>query len=145
VLKREKAESEKTDITGKRILLFEDNYLNAEITSLLLKQRGASVAVAENGKQGLDIYEQAPPCSFDVVLMDIRMPIMDGYEATRRIRHSDKPDAAAIPIIAMTAEAFEEDIRRAGRAGMSGYLTKPIDPEKLVSAIARAAEKQVNF
>jgi signal transduction histidine kinase/ActR/RegA family two-component response regulator len=143
--KKEKAESEKTDITGKRILLFEDNYLNAEITSLLLKQRGASVAVAENGKQGLDIYEQAPPCSFDVVLMDIRMPIMDGYEATRRIRHSDKPDAAAIPIIAMTAEAFEEDIRRAGRAGMSGYLTKPIDPEKLVSAISRAAEKQVNF
>jgi two-component system sensor histidine kinase/response regulator len=74
--------------------------------------------------------------------MDIRMPVMDGYEATRRIRQSDKPDAEAIPIIAMTAEAFEEDIRRAGKAGMNGYLTKPIDPEKLVSAIALAAESR---
>jgi signal transduction histidine kinase/CheY-like chemotaxis protein len=132
----------KVNISGMNILLFEDNYLNAEITSLLLKQRGAAVTVAENGKEGLDIYEQAPPRSFDVVLMDIRMPVMDGYEATRRIRQSDKPDAEAIPIIAMTAEAFEEDIRRAGKAGMNGYLTKPIDPEKLVSAIALAAESR---
>lgn len=118
-------------IANLNILLVEDNELNTEVAKALLTSEGAQVVCAANGKQALDLFCSKPAGTFDVVLMDIMMPVMNGYEAARAIRRSDKRDATTIPIIAMTANAFIEDARAAKEAGMNAHVSKPIDLEVL--------------
>jgi len=122
-------------LAGKKILLCEDNYLNAEIASILLTEKGLVVETAQNGREGLERYTASAPGEFAAILMDIRMPVMDGYEATRALRALDRADAASVPVIAMTGDAFEEDVRQAHEAGMDDHLTKPIDPERLFKVL----------
>jgi len=121
----------KVSLEGKHILLCEDNELNAEIAKMLLVSKKIIVTTAHNGQEGVDLFSQSQPGTFDGILMDIRMPMLNGFEATQAIRKLERPDAKTIPIIAMTADAFEEDMRRAQEAGMAGYITKPIEPDKL--------------
>lgn len=120
----------------RRILLVEDNELNMEIACSLLEMSGFEVEVAENGKAALEVFEASSKGYYAVVLMDIRMPVMDGLEATRRIRALDRMDAKHVPIIAMTANAFEEDRAAALLAGMTDYLVKPLDMEVLLQKLA---------
>ena len=126
------------NLSGKRVLLVEDNYLNAEIATLMLKEKDILVSLAENGKAGAEAFAASAPGAFDAILMDIRMPVMNGYEATRAIRSMDRPAAKTIPILAMTADAFEEDLRRAKDAGMDDYLTKPVDANRVYAALSKA-------
>ncbi|WP_195534695.1 ATP-binding protein [Collinsella aerofaciens] len=119
------------------VLLAEDNDLNAEIAQTLLESEGVIVTRANDGSEAVNLYVGRPAGSFDAILMDIMMPGMDGYEATRVIRLSGKPDAADIPIIALTANAFAEDAKAARDAGMNAHLPKPIDFEKLKNILAR--------
>lgn len=115
------------NLQGKRVLLVEDNEINREIAGELLSITGAAVDMAADGQQGVDRFLASDPGQYDLILMDIQMPVLDGYGATERIRSADRPDAASVPIIAMTANAFAEDIARARRAGMNGHIAKPID------------------
>lgn len=119
------------------VLLAEDNELNAEIAQALLESEGVVVTRAANGNEVVDLYLSHPAGSFDAILMDIMMPDMDGYEATRAIRLSEKVDAADIPIIALTANAFAEDAKAAHDAGMNAHLSKPLDFNKLKNILAR--------
>ena len=119
------------------VLLAEDNELNAEIAQTLLESEGVVVTRAANGNEVVDLYLSHPAGSFDAILMDIMMPGMDGYEATRTIRLSEKVDAADIPIIALTANAFAEDAKAAHDAGMNAHLSKPLDFNKLKNILAR--------
>ena len=119
------------------VLLAEDNDLNAEIAQALLESEDVVVTRAANGNEVVDLYLSHPAGSFDAILMDIMMPGMDGYAATRVIRLSGKPDAADIPIIALTANAFAEDAKAARDAGMNAHLPKPLDFEKLKNILAR--------
>lgn len=119
------------------VLLAEDNELNAEIAQALLESEGVVVTRAANGNEVVDLYLSHPAGSFDAILMDIMMPGMDGYEATRAIRLSEKVDAADIPIIALTANAFAEDAKAAHGAGMNAHLSKPLDFNKLKNILAR--------
>ena len=135
--KEEKKEADMDyDFTGKRVLLAEDHPLNTEIAVMLLEGKGFTVDTAENGLRALELFSKSEKGCYDAILMDIRMPRMDGLEATRRIRAMDRPDAASIPIIAMTADAFHEDVVRAAEAGMDGHLAKPIDPDLLYQMLA---------
>lgn len=120
-----------------RILLAEDNDLNAEIALQLLELKGAVVSRCENGRLAVERFKESDPGEFQVILMDIQMPEMNGLEATRAIRAMDRPDAAAIPIIAMTANVFKEDVDAAMEAGMSGFEGKPLDVEHLYLQICR--------
>lgn len=115
------------DLTGRRILLAEDNLLNQEIARELIEAMGAEIDVAENGQLCVQRFKQSPPGTYDLILMDVQMPVMNGYEATRAIRSMERSDAADIPILAMTADAFAEDIAEAKRAGMNSHLAKPLD------------------
>lgn len=121
--------------TGERILLVEDNDLNLEVATSLLEMRGLAVESAVNGLQALEKFGAAPIGYYDAILMDIRMPVMDGLEATRNIRLFDKADAKTIPIIAMTANAFDEDVEKSKSAGMNAHLAKPIDPQRLFAVL----------
>jgi len=116
-----------TDFQGRRVLLVEDNELNKEIAEELLYQKGFLVETAENGQEAVDAVQDRQPGWFDLVLMDVQMPVMDGYEATRRIRALPDPVRAHVPIIAMTANAFDEDRQAAAEANMDGHVSKPID------------------
>lgn len=124
-------------LAGMNVLLAEDNELNAEIAQALLESEGIVVTRAADGNKAVDLYVGRPAGSFDAILMDIMMPGMDGYEATRAIRLSEKADAADIPIIALTANAFAEDAKAAHDAGMNAHLSKPIDFNKLKNMLAR--------
>lgn len=124
-------------LAGMNVLLAEDNDLNAEIAQALLESEDVVVTRAANGNEAVDLYLSHPAGSFDAILMDIMMPGMDGYEATRVIRLSGKPDADDIPIIALTANAFAEDVKAARDAGMNAHLPKPLDFDKLKNIIAR--------
>ena len=124
-------------LAGMSVLLAEDNDLNAEIAQALLESEDVVTTRAANGNEAVDLYLSRPAGSFDAILMDIMMPGMDGYEATRVIRLSGKPDAADIPIIALTANAFAEDAKTAHDAGMNAHLSKPLDFEKLKNMLAR--------
>ncbi len=126
-----------TFFSGKRILLAEDNELNREIAAELLGEAGFQVECAENGQEARDMVARSAPGYYDLVLMDIQMPIMDGYAATRAIRALDDPALAGIPIIAMTANAFEEDKRRALEDGMNGHLAKPINIDEMMALLRR--------
>ena len=133
--KDKEQEEEKVDFSGKRILLAEDNLMNREIATEYLQDFGFLVENAENGKEACEILEKSEPGYFDLVLMDIQMPVMGGLEATKRIRKFSNKDIANIPILAMTANAFEEDKKAAKEAGMNGHLAKPIDIPKLIETL----------
>lgn len=119
------------NLAGKKLLICEDNALNQEIARVLLKELGLETDCAADGKKGLETFAASHSGEYAGILMDIRMPVMDGYAAARAIRALDRPDAASIPIIAMTADAFEEDIQKCLHAGMNGHIAKPIDPEQM--------------
>ena len=128
-------DSSTMDISGLHLLLVEDNELNAEIAQTLLEDKGAITTIVNNGQQAVDCFKENPPGTFDAILMDIMMPVMDGISATKVIRGIYRKDAKKIPIIAMTANAFEEDIRRCMDAGMNGHLAKPLQIEKVIAMI----------
>jgi CheY-like chemotaxis protein len=123
-------------LDGKRILVAEDNDLNAEIASAILKQRAMLTTRAENGLAAVNLFQQSAPGTYDAILMDVRMPIMDGLEAARKIRALDRPDALQIPIFAVTANAYPEDIENTRKAGMNAHLSKPIEPEQMYATLA---------
>jgi signal transduction histidine kinase/CheY-like chemotaxis protein/ABC-type amino acid transport substrate-binding protein len=143
----EKEDSRQTDtigkeeLRGKKILLCEDNQLNREIAGAFLDSVGIITVYAENGSIGVQLFSDSAPEEFSAILMDIRMPVMDGYEATRQIRKLDRPDAQTVPILAMTADALEEDIQRGLSAGMNGYLTKPVEPQKLLDLLEKTIHR----
>lgn len=128
-------------LQGIHVLLVEDNDLNAEVAQFLLEQEGMEVELARNGQQAVKAFEAHAPGELDAILMDIMMPVMDGYAATRAIRLLPRPDAKTVPILAMTANAFEDDIAAARAAGMNAHLSKPLEPRKLVAALQAAIQK----
>ena len=131
-------------LRGKHILLCEDHPLNQEIAKTLLEDKGVIVDIAENGEVGVRHFSRSAVFYYDAVLMDIRMPVLDGCEATREIRALGRPDAAVIPIIAMTADAFAEDVRKFLDTGMNGHIAKPIDPDTMYKVLcgALSADKE---
>ena len=138
--KVETGEKTEVSIRGLHILLAEDNELNMEIAEFMLQNEGAKVTKAWDGQEAVKIFEKSRSGEFDVILMDIMMPVMNGYEAAKMIRSLDKEDAKAIPIIAMTANAFAEDRIRAKEAGMDEHVAKPVDVELLIKVIHRLVE-----
>ena len=120
---------------GKRILIAEDNELNAEIAKTVLEDVGALVTRVEDGQQAVELFKEKPAGTFDAILMDLMMPIMDGYTATREIRSLERSDSKTIPIIAMTANAFQEDAEKCIAVGMNAHLAKPLDVEKVMITI----------
>ena len=129
-------------IKGKRILLVEDNELNAEIAKTVLEDVGALITRAENGQQAVELFKEKPAGTFDAILMDLMMPVMDGYTATRKIRSLEHSDAKTIPIIAMTANAFQEDAEKCIAVGMNAHLAKPLDIEKMMITICHLVNKE---
>ena len=137
----EKEEQEKQpepadyDFTGRRVLLVEDNQINTEVATMLLEDKGFTVDTADNGLRALELFSKSQPGTYDAVLMDIRMPVMDGLTAADGIRHLSNDDAATVPIIAMTANAFDDDVEKSKAAGMNAHLAKPIDPQRLYQTL----------
>ncbi len=124
-------DKKRAELTGRHILLAEDVMINAEIVKELMRFRNANVDHAENGRLVIEMFEKSEPGYYDAILMDVRMPEVDGLEAARRIRALERPDAKFVPIIAMTANAFDEDVQRSLQAGMNAHLSKPVEPEQL--------------
>ena len=139
IYKRElrNVELQEVDFSGKRILVVEDHNVNQMIMTKLLKNKGAEVLLAENGKLGVEEFAASEPGSIDAILMDVRMPEMDGLQATRAIRALRRRDAASVPIIAMTANAYDEDREKSGAAGMNCHLAKPIDTRVLYDTLEK--------
>ena len=133
----EAEEKTETSIHGLHVLLTEDNELNMEIAEFVLQNEGAVVTKAWNGQKAVDIFRKNRPGEFDAILMDIMMPVMNGYEAAKMIRSLDREDAKTIPIIAMTANAFTEDRIKAKEAGMDEHVAKPVDVELLIKVIRK--------
>jgi CheY-like chemotaxis protein len=125
----------KADLAGKRILLAEDMEINAEIMMNILSLRDMEADHAENGRIAVDMFAQSAEGTYAAVLMDIRMPVMDGLEAAAAIRALDRPDAKSIPIIALTANAFDEDVQRSLQVGMNAHLSKPVESEHLFETL----------
>jgi signal transduction histidine kinase/CheY-like chemotaxis protein len=136
--KSEKVVANEDIFKGKHVLLCEDHPINQEIARRLLESKGMQVTIAEDGREGYARFRMSNPGYYDLILMDIRMPIMDGYEATKAIRSQSRNDAKSIPILAMTADAFEEDKEKALAAGMNGHISKPLDPIKMFEQIGAA-------
>ena len=137
-----KPEGQSPSLAGLHMLIAEDMELNAEILTDLLDMEDITSEWAANGRQAVEMFENSAPGHFSAILMDMRMPVMDGLTATRAIRALDRPDAAAIPIIALTANAFEEDVQHCLQAGMNAHLSKPVEMEQLKAALVRASAKQ---
>ena len=133
-----KAQAGDTDLRGKRILLTEDVEINREIASMMLEELGLLVETANNGREAVDKLSSGPAGYFDAVLMDIQMPVMNGYEAARAIRSLPDPVLSSIPIIALTADAFREDQQKAADAGMNDHIAKPIEVSRLREALHRS-------
>ena len=129
------------DFSGKFFLLVEDNALNREVATELLSDTGALIDTASDGAQAVDIFTRSPEGYYDMILMDVQMPVMNGHKATRTIRALDRKDSATIPILAMTADAFGEDILAAQEAGMDGHLAKPLDEATLKREISKYLKK----
>ena len=134
-------EANKADLTGRRILLAEDVQVNAEIMTMVLQMRQMEVDHAENGRIAVDKFTKHESGYYDAILMDMRMPEMDGLEATRAIRAMDRPDAQSIPIIALTANAFDEDVQRSMQAGLNAHLSKPVQPDTLYETLENLIQK----
>ena len=132
---------QRVDLSGINILMAEDNELNIEIAKFILEEAGAEVMVARNGKEAVKLWQHMPENSFDVILMDIMMPEMDGLQATEVIRQDSRADAKTVPVIAMTANAFVEDVRRCQAAGMNDHLAKPLDIQKVYQTIVKYRKK----
>ncbi|MBE6016412.1 MAG: response regulator [Lachnospiraceae bacterium] len=130
-----KKKQAKADLAGRHILLAEDVDVNAEIMQMVLQMRDMKAERAENGKKALEMFSKHPEGYYDAILMDLRMPEMDGLEATRAIRATDRSDAKTIPIIALTANAFDEDVQRSMQAGLNAHLSKPVQPELLFGTL----------
>ena len=133
-----KEETDKQDgniLQGMRFLCAEDNELNAEILTELLKIEGAECTICENGEEILEAFEQSAPGDYDMILMDVQMPVMNGYDATKAIRRSSHEAAKKIPIIAMSANAFSEDIQNSLAAGMNAHISKPVEMKVLEKTI----------
>ena len=126
---------------GLHVLLVEDNEVNMEIAAFLLEDSGAEVTKAWNGAEGLEKFNASAPGTYDLIFMDIMMPVMNGLEATEKIRALDRPDAKTVPIFAMTANAFSDDAARSRKAGMNEHLTKPLDLEKITKAVRKYCKK----
>lgn len=135
------AESTPDKLAGLKVLVVEDNVLNLEIVTEVLRECGLIVTTAENGQIAVKLFQDNPSGTFDVILMDMHMPIMGGVEATKIIRAMERADAQTIPILALTANDFEEDIRCTREAGMNDHLTKPFDMEKIFRAIVTYTAK----
>lgn len=131
------ANAEQVDFTGKRALVAEDNELNMEIIAYVLDDMGFTVDKTTNGQEAVDAFEQSPVGCYDIVLMDVMMPVMDGLTAAHRIRSLDRADAADVPIVATSANAFAEDVKRSLASGMNAHVSKPIDPEKLAKVLTK--------
>ena len=131
------ADAEQVDFTGKRALVAEDNELNMESIAYVLDDMGFTVDKTTNGQEAVDAFEQSPVGRYDIVLMDVMMPVMDGLTAAHRIRSLDRADAADVPIVATSANAFAEDVKRSLASGMNAHVSKPIDPEKLAKVLAK--------
>ena len=134
-MEKKKGMAENRNLTGIRVLLAEDNELNREIAKFILEDEKMIVTEAKNGKEAVELFCEKPEGTFDVILMDVMMPVMDGLEATRKIRQFQRKDAATIPIFAMTANAFSEDRETAEKAGMDEHLSKPLDAKRLIKKI----------
>ena len=142
----QEANKEQSVLEGMHILVAEDNEINGEILTELLDMAGAFCEICENGKLVVEAFEKSHPGQYDLVLMDVQMPVMNGYEATKTIRDLGHPLALTIPIIAMTANAFAEDIREALEAGMNAHVAKPVDMtvlEQTVKAVLAAKEEGI--
>ena len=133
--KNAELESKTADLAGKRVMLAEDVAINAEIIMMVLSMREIDVDLAENGRIAVEKYTEHDPWYYDAILMDMRMPEMDGLEATKAIRSSGREDAKAIPVIALTANAFDEDVERSMQAGLNAHLSKPVEPELLFETL----------
>ena len=131
----QQAQAPDYDFTGKRVLLVEDNSINTEVAVMLLEGKGFAVDTAENGLRALELFSKSEEGEYDAILMDIRMPLMDGLTAATNIRHLSNTDAQTVPIIAMTANAFDDDIEKSKIAGMNAHLAKPIEPERLYQTL----------
>ena len=125
----------RSDLLGRRVLLAEDMEINAEILMDVLEMEGIRADHAENGRIAVEMFENSAVGTYAAILMDVRMPEMDGLEATAAIRAMDREDAKRIPIIALTANAFDEDVQRSLQAGMNAHLTKPVEPNTLFQAL----------
>ena len=130
------------NISGKQILLVEDNDMNILVASKLLQRKGCVLTIAKNGAEAVQTFTNSSPDFFDAILMDVRMPVMDGLEATKRIRQLHRSDAATIPIIAMTADAFAEEQQKTIQAGMNAHLAKPINPSKLYEELSKQTNSE---
>ena len=128
-------EEKKVDFTGKKVLLAEDNEMNQMIAQAILEESGLEVVIANNGEEAVSLMEESPAGTYDIILMDIQMPVMDGYKAARLIRALEDHEKAEVPIVAVTANAFEEDRRLALEAGMNGHLAKPYDIPKMLETL----------
>ena len=128
-------EKKQANLTGRRILLAEDMEINAEIMTDTLELEGVNVDHAEDGEVAFNTFRRSPEGTYAAILMDVRMPVMDGLEATAAIRKLDREDAKKIPIIALTANAFDEDVQRSLQAGMNAHLNKPIEAEQLIRVL----------
>lgn len=131
------ADAEQVDFTGKHALVAEDNELNMEIIAYVLDDMGFTVDKAINGQEAVDTFRQSPVGRYDIILMDVMMPVMDGLTAAHRIRGLDRTDAADVPIVATSANAFAEDVKRSLASGMNAHVSKPIDPAKLAKVLAK--------
>ena len=129
------------ELQGKRILIAEDNELNLEILQYFLGKRGAQLLTVRDGKEAVEAFRRSEEGSIDLILMDIMMPVMDGLEATRLIRDMERADAAAVPILAMTANAFAEDVKNTKEAGMNEHLSKPLNMPKVMQCMNRYLKK----
>ena len=129
-------------LKGARILLVEDNDINIYVAQIILEKVGCQVSVARNGQEGIERFEQSEPNEIDAILMDVRMPIMDGIEATKQIRALNRPDAAKVPIIAMTADAFDDEKKKTLESGMDYHLSKPINPPFLYRVLAEYIQRR---
>ena len=142
IQKEERNESSGKPLAGMHFLLAEDNEINMEIAEFYLTDLGATVSKAWNGKEALELFEASEPESYDVILMDVMMPEMDGHEATQRIRALKRPDTQTVRIVAMTAQTSEDSIHKCLDAGMDGHIAKPINEEKLLSALHKNIETE---
>ena len=136
-LEAQEEKQEAVSFPGKRALLVEDNELNIEIAMEILQMFGLEVAIASNGQEAVEAYQSQEPGYFDIIFMDIQMPVMDGYTAAKEIRGSSRADAGAIPIVAMTANAFSEDVQKAIHTGMNDHVAKPIDINHFVKVLTK--------